>query len=117
MLATVRLREKIGHHLEQRRRKGYANDNMSSHDCLINGIGLHGKTDTMLGWKTIIKSGKTISEAIDVAPRRSTDNSRRLFPCRKVVDPCDLSQGRKSRGRRRYRNSSMGGKNGQQTEL
>ena len=46
MLATVRLREKIGHQLEQRRRKGYANDNMSSHDCLINGIGLHGKTDS-----------------------------------------------------------------------
>ena len=27
-----------------------------------------------------------------MAPRRSTDNSRTLFPCRKVVDPCDLSQ-------------------------
>ena len=45
-LATVRLRQRIGHQLEKRRRKGYANDNVSSHNCLINGIGLHGKTDS-----------------------------------------------------------------------
>ena len=37
VLATVRFRQRIGHELEQRRVKGYANDNMSSH--LMDGIG------------------------------------------------------------------------------
>ena len=46
-----------------------------------------------------------------VALRCLTDNSRTLlFQCKKVVDACDFSQGRKSRGRRRYCKSSIGGK-------
>ena len=45
-LATFRWRQKrwrIGHELEQRRRREYANDNMSSHGGLIKGVWLEGE--------------------------------------------------------------------------
>ena len=48
-LATFRWRQKrwrIGHQLEQRRRREYANDNISLHDGLMNGIGSKVKTDS-----------------------------------------------------------------------
>ena len=57
---------------------------------------------------SLLFAGKQISSLGKRAVERSlwlcvflTDKSRMLFPCRKVVDPCDLAQGKESRGRRR----------------
>ena len=41
---------------------------------------------TIVGWETTLKSGNRRSEALVVAPRRSTDKPRTLlFTCKKVV--------------------------------
>ena len=42
------------------------------------------------GWKTTLMPGERSGGALDVAPRRSTDNPRTLFQCKKWCGPMRL---------------------------